>query len=264
MSTLATVTWRAAIAGRWIARIAGTLMALFFLAFLFGEGPPPLFRLGWHQNLQFLGMAGLFAGLLAAWKWEAGGALVALASYALLLSIDRRFNTTWFFLIPAAVAVLHILCWARIFAGPPASDRWEFPKRALWIGAGALGVFLALCANEIFGNPPLMTPQLRPSAALIGDWHAKLPTGMDVALTIHDDASVTGTIGEAPLSTGRIVYGRTWFGRWMNWRSPYQLLGTLANQRCTGVFEWNGETLQGSLFLSDQPFGVQLTKRVAP
>jgi hypothetical protein len=39
------VAWRAAVIGRWTARIAGTLMALFFLAFFVGEAFPPIFRL---------------------------------------------------------------------------------------------------------------------------------------------------------------------------------------------------------------------------
>ena len=42
---LQSVTWRAAVVGRWTALILGTLMVLLFLAFFFGEGPPNFFHL---------------------------------------------------------------------------------------------------------------------------------------------------------------------------------------------------------------------------
>jgi len=42
MTTFARLTWQAAVAGRWTARILGTLMVLFLLAFVFGEGLPSL------------------------------------------------------------------------------------------------------------------------------------------------------------------------------------------------------------------------------
>jgi hypothetical protein len=67
---LTTALYRAAVVSRWVARIAGTLTALFFLAFVVGEGPPPLYRMNLQQNLIFLGFVALFAGLLLAWKWN--------------------------------------------------------------------------------------------------------------------------------------------------------------------------------------------------
>lgn len=110
------LTRQAAVVGRWIALVAGTLLTLTFLAFIFGEGPPPLWRLTLEQNLQFLGMCGLCAGLVLAWKWEDWGALVSLASWTLLLLIDRRFNIKLPIVLPASVALLHLLCWLRLKA----------------------------------------------------------------------------------------------------------------------------------------------------
>ena len=40
MITMQNFTWQAAVLGRWTARILGTLAVLFFLALVFGEGPP--------------------------------------------------------------------------------------------------------------------------------------------------------------------------------------------------------------------------------
>jgi hypothetical protein len=67
------VAWRAAVIGRWTARIAGTLMALFFLAFFVEEGFPPIFRLPWRESLSVLLMSAMMAGLLLAWKWGWAG-----------------------------------------------------------------------------------------------------------------------------------------------------------------------------------------------
>lgn len=155
MITFERATGTAAAAGCWTARIAGTLMALFFLAFVVGEGPPPLFRLTLEQNLHFLGLSALALGLIAAWKWEALGGLIAVAGYILLVFLDARLAGNWLFLLPAAIGLGHVLCWLRLRGASPG----RFPT-VLWIAAG---IFVLLCANEMFGNPPLMTPALRPS-----------------------------------------------------------------------------------------------------
>jgi hypothetical protein len=257
MTTLTAATWRAAIVGRWTARIMGTLMALFFLAFLVGEGPPPLFRLSWQQNLQFLGMAGLFVGLLLAWKWEGWGGLVALASFALLLAIDRRFNTTWFFRLPAAAALLHILCWWRIAAGPPAAGAaGPVPRKVLWTIGVIVGVFILLCANEIFGQPPLMTPALRPSAEMMGHWHGTV-LAFEVDFVIAADGGVSGRVGERAISGGRIRNNRSWFGALMHWREPYEIRGV----GFIAAVEMRGAEIRGSLRLSGQPYGLTLRKQ---
>jgi hypothetical protein len=265
--TLAAATWRAAIVGRWTARIVGTLMALFFLAFVVGEGPPPLFKLSWQQNLQFLGMAGLFLGLLLAWKWEGWGGLAALVSFALLLAIDRRFNTTWFFLLPAGAAVVHVLCWWRIASGPPAAGTaWEVPRTALWLTGAAVGVFILLCANEIFGQPPLMTPALRPSAELVGRWHGQADTGLrqtaspryiEVDFSIAADGTVSGHVGDRAFTGGRIANNRSWFGALMHWRDPYEIRG--------GGFDagtiLRGQEMDGGLVLAGESYRLTLRKQ---
>ena len=45
MTTFGTLTWRGAVMSRWVGRIAGTLLSLFFLAFMIGQGLPSIFRL---------------------------------------------------------------------------------------------------------------------------------------------------------------------------------------------------------------------------
>jgi len=90
MSTAQSVTWRAAVIGRWTARIVGTLMALFFLAFFVGEGFPNIFRLPWRESLSVLAMSAVVVGLLLAWKWEGLGGAVALAAIVLMHLIGIR------------------------------------------------------------------------------------------------------------------------------------------------------------------------------
>ena len=81
---------RAAVIGRWTARIAGTLMALFFLAFFVGEGFPNIFRLPWRESLSVLAISAVVVGLLLAWKWEGLGGAVALAAVGFMLLIGMR------------------------------------------------------------------------------------------------------------------------------------------------------------------------------
>lgn len=68
--TLAGLTWQGAMTGRWIARISGTLLVLFVLTFLVGEGFPPLTRMTTREQFYALGFGSLFVGLVIAWFWE--------------------------------------------------------------------------------------------------------------------------------------------------------------------------------------------------
>jgi hypothetical protein len=254
---LIAATWRAAIVGRWTARIVGTLMALFFLAFVVGEGPPPLFKLSLHEAVQFLSMAGLFCGLLLAWKWEGWGALISLVGFVLFLCMEHRFTTGWIFLIPAAAAVLHVLCWWRIASGPPATGTaWEVPRKALWIIGTFVALFILFCANEIFGQPPLMTARLRPSADLVGHWHARLPA-FEIDLLISGDGQVSGRVGDTPITNARIANDRSWFGVLMHWRDPYKIRGA----GFTAELGMSGEQMSGELILRGQAFGLTLRKQ---
>ncbi len=266
-------TWRAAIIGRWIARIVGTLFALFFLAFLLAEGPPPVFRLTFQQNLTFVGMLALFLGLLAAWRWEAAGSAVALAGYLLLNFIEPRFFHSLIFSVPATITALHILCWLRIRSGSPAESGWDIPARFLAAAGSVVGIFILLAANEIFGSPPLMTAALRPGPDLVGTWTIRGPSTNQLVLTIHDDGTTDGTLADTPILSGRIRNNRTWFGNLMHWRAEY-LLNARTSQpvdmngaRFDGPFraaiDRHGEFLQGDFFdlPSHRGFTVTLVRR---
>jgi hypothetical protein len=250
---------QAAVIARWTARIAGTLMALFFLAFFVGEGFPNIFRLPWRESLSVLALSAVVVGLLLAWIWEGLGGAVALAGMVgFMLLIGFRGVATGLLLVPAAIGLLHIVCWWSLRS---AAVGWEVPRKILIVVGLAVGVFILLCANEAFGMPPLMTPALHPPPDMVGTWEAKLGS-MDAVFTINPDASVSGRIGDATVMNGRIVYNRSWFGKLMHWRTDYLIMGKLSRgDRFTAPLTMRGVGLEGALFLSQQPLGLKLRKR---
>jgi hypothetical protein len=279
MHALQIVSWRVAVAGRWTARILGTLMFLLFLAFFFGEGPPDLSRLTSTERLQFLCITVLFLGLVIAWKWEGLGGLITVAGFAFLVAINANHLRMWALCVPAIVGAMHIASWARLRVGVPARlAPWHVPRSAVISLVAALVVFLLLCANEMFGQPPLMTPTLHPDSGLLGAWYGRgtyVPADNSIAVEfiIHPDGSVTGTVGDATVTAGRITYGRSWFGRLLNINSPYRMTGQLSSVVRVSKEVWGdrfslplgirGEVLDGSLFVRDRPVRLLLTRRQA-
>lgn len=244
-----------ALAGQWIARIGGTLLTLLFLAFLFGE-PPHLSAMTVRDGLMFLGVAGMVVGLSLAWKWEGLGGLVTLAGYGLFLLIDPRAISATIFLLCGAFGLLHLLCWWGL-RGTAGSLRLP---AALWV---ALGIFVLLCGNETFGNPPLMTPGLKPAANLAGSWQAE-PGKVEVVFLIRPDALVTGNLGADTLTGAHITRNRSWFGQIMHWRTEYLIQGSVSGQRFSAPFDLAGDGLKGSFFLSGKPVVYSLRMRKHP
>jgi hypothetical protein len=277
MIALQVASWRAAVIGRWTARIAGALMLLLFLAFFFGEGPPNVSRLTSTERVQFLGMAGLFLGLAIAWKWEGLGGLLTVAGFTSLAAVSGVNPRAWALWVPAIAGAVHIASWGRLRAGPPAGlAPWRVPRSVVLSLLAALAAFLLLCANEMFGQPPLMTPALRPDRHLLGAWQGSTNYGLypsvtsskSVELLIHPEGLVTGTIGDATLTGSRITYGRSWFGRLLHMNAPYIIKGKLASvapggDRFTVPLEIRGGVLEGTLFVRNRPIGLTLTRRSA-
>lgn len=263
-------------------------MVLFLVAFVFGEGLPRFSRMtGWAQ-LYSLGMGSLFLGLILAWFWEGWGGLLSVLGWGSLAVLARRPPWGWVLTIPAAVGLLHLLCWWRLRGPAPPPGLADSEKNArirmlfpiLW---AILAAFLLLCANEMFGQPPLMTRTGPPPSEMVGTWQASLTTvsrqpladAIPVAFTIGPDGSVSGSIGNATLTNGQFVRNRSWFGRLMNWRTEYMIRGTLAQvvvtyggaagDRFSAPLEPKGAELHGALFLSHpgalKPLGLTLKRR---
>jgi hypothetical protein len=254
------MSWRIAIAGRWIARIAGTLMFLLFLAFVFGEGPPDLSRLTWFERVQAVGIATLFLGLPLAWKWEGLGGLVTVAGFAFLGLADKSNLHRWVLGLPAMAGALHLASWTRLRMARPASlAPWRLPRAVTAGLAGVAAAFLLLCGNEIFGQPPLMTPALQPGPGLAGRWQGA--GSIPVDFLIHADGSVTGVVGETVIGNGRITYGQSWFGRLLHFNSVYRITGESLGEPFSAPFDLAGDGLDGSVFLRKRPMHVILTRR---
>lgn len=220
--------YMAANAARWAARILGALMFLFLLAFFLGEGPPGISNLSAADLLALLGWAVLGAGFLIAWKWEAAGGLMILA----VVLWKGRVPAVGLLYLWAGIGLTHVICAALLRHDRPPGETqawWSAHKRkvmtVLWM---AIGVFVLLAVNEMFGMPPLMTPRFNPPEAMAGTWHAEFEGG-GFAFEIHQDGSVTGSIGDASIAGGRFTRNRTWFGQLMNWRTDYIIMGDLSS-----------------------------------
>jgi hypothetical protein len=260
MNALEAASWRAAIIGRWTARIAGMLMFLLFLGFFFGEGPPHLSRLTPAERLQALGVAALFSGLPIAWKWEGLGGLITVASFAFLATISATYLHLWAFCLPALAGSVHLASWGRLrMVAPAGLVAWHLPRSVVVSLLAALAVFLLLCTNEIFSQPPLMTTVLRPDSSLVGDWRGA--GSISVGFLIHSDGSVTGAVGETAITEGRIIYGRSWFGRLLHINSPYVVIGEISGNRFTAALHFSGEALDGSVFLRNLPMHMRFIRR---
>jgi len=259
MNTLE-ASWRAAVVVRWIARIGGTLMFLLLLAFFFGEGPLDLSRLTSVERFEALGIAALFVGLPIAWRWEGLGGLITVAGFGFLCALSASNLHRWVLTLPALAGAAHLASWGRVRMGAPQNlAPWRLSHSVVVTLLAVVAVFLLLCANELFGQPPLFTPTLHPDPNLAGIWNGGGST--PVEFSIHSDGSVTGTIGESIIAQGRIVYGRSWFGRLLHINSPYRIMGRLVGERFTAPVDYTGDALDGSLFLRNLPRRIVLTRR---
>jgi hypothetical protein len=286
MRTIHELTWQGATTGRWVARIAGSFSILLVLALLIGEGFPDLGRMTKDELLVFVGLGCVVLGLAVAWLWEAWGGLLAVIGWTFLSLLGIRLTWGWGLAIPA-VGLLHLLSWWRLRGPAPAqapAAEAESHFKLQYVFWLLPVVFLLLCTNEIFVNPPLMARSVRPVAEMAGAWSTVLstvsgqvlPTEIPVVLNIGADGSVRGAIGNAKLTAGRLEPNRSWFGRLMQWRTEYIVRGALSQP----VESWygdingdqfkapvnpSGQDLAGSLFLSHpgppKPLGLRLRRQ---
>jgi len=105
---------RAARAGRWVARIIGALLALFYVVMALGEGMPLPSHDDIRQAVSFAGFWLMGAGLILACIWEAWGGVCSLAGYALFVSVIPLSAINPWILAVAVLSLLHLLCWLRL------------------------------------------------------------------------------------------------------------------------------------------------------
>jgi hypothetical protein len=129
----------------------------------------------------------------------------------------------------------------------------------LWIVLSVLlGVFVLLCANEMFGQPPLMTGWGPPPAEFVGTWSAG-EGAQEIALTIGPNGAVSGTIAgrrcqrQIPAQSKRVwtphplAYGLHDSGRPVSCGSDR---GWTGRRPILGTLNVAAPELHGTLFLS--------------
>jgi hypothetical protein len=101
-----------------------------------------------------------------------------------------------------------------------------------------------LVINEVFGHPPLMTPRPHLTADMRGVWSHGA-----ILFEVASDAAVSGRYGDVQFA-GKLRRNRTWFGKWMNWRTDYIILGSFSDGRPISVpVQWTGNGYTGSVFI---------------
>lgn len=131
---------------------------------------------------------------------------------------------------------------------------------------------LGLLLIEVVPNPPVMAPQLRPTAGMIGAWKGTArmsasettSSDLEVQVEIHPDAAVTGWVGGAKIATAKLANNRSWLGRRLGLRTDYIILGEAVLP--SGQRRWQFQmpmalqegSFKGALFIEGKPRRITL------
>jgi len=101
---------------RWTARIAGSLIALLFLAIFVGEslsaGPPNLLERPLPEIIEFGAIILAWLGLLLAWRLQMLGGLYTLVGLLIFMIVEGKLWINWVFGLLGLVGLVHLLCGA--------------------------------------------------------------------------------------------------------------------------------------------------------
>ena len=104
-----------AVACRWTARVAGTLMVISAVVIAIGEGMPNPFTQPPVIQIGFLALAMILTGILAGWRWELAGGVLSLAGWCLFIGSvvgAKRLNV--FVALLALPGILYLIsAWLR-------------------------------------------------------------------------------------------------------------------------------------------------------
>ena len=105
----------AAVACRWTARVAGTLMIISAVVIAIGEGIPNPFTQPPVVQIGFLALAMILIGILAGWRWELAGGVLSLASWCLFVgSVVGLTRLNVFISLLALPGILYLIsAWLR-------------------------------------------------------------------------------------------------------------------------------------------------------
>ena len=265
--------------GKWSGRLTALLLFLFWGAFFVEHLSEWFLRAGgrfptawvWVQQLFHFAM---LVGLGMMVKWDKLGSAVMLAGTVAFFAGIGVGEFPWIALInlvPVGCFGVYWLSEWRPRTGIAGAQGFRRPQKANLTAIGvAFTAFVLLFGNEMFGNPPWMTPALAVSPAITGSWQARAeawpgPTEIDILLTVSSDGTVSGKIGGAALAGARLTGNRTWLGRLLNWRTDYIIRGEISGtvgatpltngDRFTAPINLEGPELAGSIFTSGRDAG---------
>ncbi len=265
-------------AGKWGGRLTALLLLLFWGMFfvehlsewfLRGDGRYPPAWVSVHELFHFVMLAGLAMML----KWEKAGALVMIIATVAFFGGIGFHGFPWIALINLAPVGCFGIAWLAEWRLRTTDAVAQGPQKlVLAVMGAAFTALVLLCANEMLGNPPLLTPALHSSSALVGSWQARAqawpgPSEIEVHLTVHADGTVSGEIGGASVAGARISGNRTWLGRRLHWRTDYVIQGELSGvvgaapltngDRLAAPLNLEGGDLVGSIFTSGRDVAGQ-------
>ena len=124
-------------------------------------------------------------------------------------------------------------------------------------------VLLAACSSNPTSLPAGLTGNWTGDARIIVVWAKQ--KHLPVALEIHPDATVTGTVGDATLVDASVRKNRTDLGRQLNLATDYIITGDLTSPLIAAEhitrdslnipFNLHGRTIKGGIHTSGQAFG---------
>ena len=101
---------------RWLARIVGTLLVVFFLLMVLGYviEPQGTGKITLTEIPLIIGMLAMLLGLIIAWFREGLGAFINIAGFLLFLASELISNKSfhaWIIVAYPAIGLLFLLCW---------------------------------------------------------------------------------------------------------------------------------------------------------
>ena len=98
---------------RWLTRILGILLIFVIVLFAVGEGFPNPLALTVDEQLGFVALIIMLAGLILAWKFEGMGGLLVIIGYIFFVALNSRILGLGVFMIFPIVGLSFLFCWQR-------------------------------------------------------------------------------------------------------------------------------------------------------
>ena len=259
---------------RWVTHILSALILFFFAVMIGGElvqGQTP--HLKPQEILILAAMAAQLIGLLVAFRKETPGGLMVLAGFLLQAVLVPKSTLNPYYAVLPFTGLLRLSCaWLERHKAPTAhaiTGKRASHRIALTVCL-ILAVFLGLVSSEILMSPPLMAPRhVAVPVGLVGGWQGEAQVAnawvhrrrLPVKLMVDASGMAEGTIGEARFLRGKLLPGRSWFGRALGFGVSYLLRGQLegpviaaeaisCDSTATIAFSLKDEHLTGGLGLS--------------